>query len=134
MSAEPEFTLGIEEEYFLVDCATRDVVSDPPTAMLTELEALLGPQVSPEFLRSQIEVGTRVCDGLDEARAELRRLRGTIAGVASCHNMAPVAAGTHPFARYETQKTTERIRYPNPRLAVRDSAGFSEKSLIPLLF
>jgi len=46
VSAEPEFTLGIEEEYFLVDCATRDVVSDPPAAMLTELGALLGPQVS----------------------------------------------------------------------------------------
>jgi len=111
LEGEPEFTLGIEEEYSLVDCTTRDIVSDPPTAMLTELEALLGPQVSPEFLRSQIEVGTRVCDSFDEARAELRRLRGTVAGVASCHNMAPVAAGTHPFARYETQKTTERRRY-----------------------
>ena len=82
LEGEPEFTLGIEEEYFLVDRATRDVVGDPPTAMLTELEALLGPQVSPEFLRSQIEVGTRVSAGLDEARDELRRLRGTIAGVA----------------------------------------------------
>lgn len=111
MNAEPEFTIGIEEEYFLVDRTTRDVVGDPPEAMLTELEELLGGQVSPEFLRSQIEVGTRVCAGLDEARAELCRLRGTIASAAGRHGMAPVAAGTHPFARYETQKTTERIRY-----------------------
>jgi carboxylate-amine ligase len=48
--AEPEFTLGIEEEYFLVNRATRDVVGDPPDGMLAEFEALLGAQVSPEFL------------------------------------------------------------------------------------
>jgi carboxylate-amine ligase len=111
LKAEPEFTLGIEEEYFLVDRATRDVVGDPPEAMLTELEALLGGQVSPEFLRSQIEVGTRVCVTHEEARADLRRLRATIAAVAGQHNLAPIAAGTHPFSRYERQKTTERTRY-----------------------
>jgi glutamate---cysteine ligase / carboxylate-amine ligase len=111
LGAEPEFTLGIEEEYFLVDRATRDVVGDPPEAMLTELEALLGGQVSPEFLRSQIEVGTRVCTSLDEARADLRRLRSTIAAVAGRHNLAPIASGTHPFARWGTQRTTERVRY-----------------------
>ncbi len=107
----PEFTLGIEEEYFLVDQRTRDVVGDPPDGMLAECEALLGTQVSPEFLRSQIEIGTRVCTSLAEARADLRRLRGTIAAVAARHGLAAVAAATHPFARWDTQKTTERIRY-----------------------
>ena len=111
MTAEPEFTLGIEEEYFLVDKTTRNVVGDPPDGMLAECEALLGAQVSPEFLRSQIEIGTRVCMTLDEARADLRRLRGTIASVAARHGMAPIAAATHPFARWEAQKTTERVRY-----------------------
>ncbi|HEX3410189.1 MAG TPA: carboxylate-amine ligase [Stellaceae bacterium] len=111
MTSEPEFTLGIEEEYFLVDRATRNVVGDPPDGMLAEFEALLAPQVSPEFLRSQIEIGTRVCASLDEARAELRRLRGGIAVVAARHGLAPVAAATHPFARWEAQKTTERVRY-----------------------
>jgi carboxylate-amine ligase len=109
--AEPEFTLGIEEEYFLVDRATREVVTDPPDAMLAEYEALLGPQVSREFLRSQIEVGTRVCSRLADARADLRRLRSTIASVANRHSMAPVAAATHPFARWGSQRTTERGRY-----------------------
>jgi carboxylate-amine ligase len=108
---DPEFTIGIEEEYFLVDCKTRDAVGDPPDAMLAELDALLGAQVSPEFLRSQIEIGTRVCFGLNEARAELRRLRGAIAAVTAQHGMAPIAAATHPFARWEAQKTTERARY-----------------------
>ena len=111
MTAEPEFTLGIEEEYFLVDKTTRDVVGDPPDGMLAEFEALLGAQVSPEFLRSQIEIGTRVCASLEEARADLRRLRGTIASVAAGYGMAPIAAATHPLARWEAQKTTERVRY-----------------------
>ncbi len=109
--SEPEFTLGIEEEYFLVDRTTRDVVGNPPAAMLAEYEARLDGQVSPEFLRSQIEIGTRVCTSLDEARVDLRRLRGTIASVAAAHGVAPIAAATHPFARWEAQKTTERVRY-----------------------
>jgi carboxylate-amine ligase len=109
--AEPEFTLGIEEEYFLVDRATRDVVDDPPAAMLAACEALLAGQVSPEFLRSQIEVGTRVCTTLGEARADLAHLRRTVAEVAARHGMAPVAAATHPFARWDAQKTTRRRRY-----------------------
>src|SRR5271169_969259 len=109
--AEPEFTLGIEEEYFLVDRTTRDVAADPPPEMLIACEAVLGGQVGPEFLRSQIEVGTRVCVSLAEARVDLQRLRRTVAEVAAHHNMAPVAAATHPFARWDTQKTTRRRRY-----------------------
>src|SRR5438270_7356570 len=69
------------------------------------------PQVSPEFLRSQIEIGTRVCGMLDEARIDLRRLRGTISSVAARFGVAPIAAATHPFARWEAQRTTERVRY-----------------------
>jgi carboxylate-amine ligase len=111
VTAEPEFTLGIEEEYFLVDRATRDVIGDPPGGMLAEYEERLGGQVSREFLRSQIEIGTRVCARLDEARTDLRRLRSVIASVAGAHGLAPIAAATHPFARWEAQKTTERVRY-----------------------
>ena len=113
--AEPEFTLGIEEEYFLVDRRTRDVAGDPPPEMLAECEALLAGQVGPEFLRSQIEVGTRVCASLAEARADLRHLRGTVASVAARHGLAPIAAATHPFARWDAQKTTERRRYEDLR-------------------
>ena len=109
--AEPEFTLGIEEEYFLVDRATRDVVNDPPPEMLADCETRLAGQVSPEFLRSQIEVGTRVCSSLAEARADLCQLRATVAEVAARHGMAPIAAATHPFARWDAQKTTDRRRY-----------------------
>src|SRR5438309_1840471 len=83
----------------------------PTAAMLAECEALLAGQVSPEFLRSQIEVGTRVCATFDEARADLRHLRTTVAGAGARYGLAPIAAATHPFARWDAQKTTERSRY-----------------------
>ncbi len=115
MTSEPAFTLGIEEEYFLVNRSSRDVVDDPPPEMLAECEALLSGQVSPEFLRSQIEVATRACTSLAEARADLGRLRRTVAAVAARYGMAPIAAATHPFARWDAQKTTGRRRYEDLR-------------------
>jgi carboxylate-amine ligase len=117
--AEPEFTLGIEEEYFLVDRATRDVVEDPPAAMLADCEALLAGQVSPEFLRSQVEIGTRVCASLAEARADLRHLRRTVAEVAARHGMAPVAAATHPFALAIARQSSQ-CDFPSLPQAVTD--------------
>jgi carboxylate-amine ligase len=101
--AEPEFTLGIEEEYFLVNRATRDVVGDPPDVMLAEFEVFAGRPGEPRISALADRVGTRVCATLEEARAELRRLRGGIAAVAARHGMAPIAAATHPFARWEAQ-------------------------------
>ena len=109
--AEPEFTIGVEEEYLLVDKTTRDLVSEPPPSMMAECEARLKGQVSPEFLRSQIEVGTGVCRSVTEARADLARLRKTVAEVAAHHGMAPIAASTHPFAHWDVQKHTDKERY-----------------------
>src|SRR5262249_57841662 len=123
VTPEPEFTLGIEEEYFLVDKATRDVVGEPPEAMLAKCTALLGEQVGPEFLRSQIEIGTRVCESLDEARADLRRLRGTVGSVAARFGMAPIAAATHPFAHWEAQRATQRRPHPTPPSELQGARG-----------
>ena len=108
---EPPLSIGIEEEYLLVDCASRDVVADPPRTMLEECSALLTGQVSPEFLRSQIEVETRVYRTVGEARADLAGLRATVAKVAAKHGLAPLAAGTHPFAAWSVQKHTDAERY-----------------------
>ena len=109
---EPSFTLGIEEEYLLVDVATRDLVTNLPESMLEECAARCeGQQVSPELLRSQIEVGTRVCADVTEARDSLRLLRRAVIEVAESHGLAPIAASTHPFARWTEQKHTERARY-----------------------
>ncbi|MGB8273829.1 MAG: carboxylate-amine ligase [Alphaproteobacteria bacterium] len=108
---DPEFTLGIEEEYLLVDRETRDLVAEPPASMLPECEALIEEQVKPEFLRSQIEVGTRVCRSLPAARADLAHLRATVAEVAGRYGMAPIACSIHPFAEWETQRHTDKERY-----------------------
>ncbi|MEE8293046.1 MAG: glutamate-cysteine ligase family protein, partial [Kiloniellales bacterium] len=69
---EPSFTIGIEEEYLLVDKETRALVVDPPDSLMKECEAKLEGRVSPEFLMSQIEVGTSKCDTLKEAAEEIR--------------------------------------------------------------
>lgn len=108
---EPAFTLGIEEEYLLVDRATRDIARDPPEQMLAACQEKAPDRIHPEFLRCQIEGGTPVCESLGEARAELASLRATVAGVAAQYNLAPIAASTHPFAAWEPQQTTDRDRY-----------------------
>ncbi len=109
--SEPSFTIGIEEEYLLIDRETLNLAADPPEALFAECEDLLGAQVAPEFLRAQIEIGTRVCSTMQEAAADLRRLRKTVSGVAEKHGLAIMAASTHPFAAWGEQKRTEKDRY-----------------------
>ncbi len=110
MSA-PSFTIGVEEEYLLVDRESRDLIHEAPPGMLPECERLLAEQVSPEYLQCQIEVGTRVCGSVGEAREELVRLRRTISEVADSHGVAMIAASTHPFAAWGAQKRTAKERY-----------------------
>ena len=107
----PPFTVGIEEEYLLVDAGSRDLVTEAPPGLFEECQSLLAGQVSPEFLQCQIEVGTRVCESMAEARAELARLRRTVAGVADSHGLRMLAASTHPFAVWGDQKRTDKPRY-----------------------
>jgi len=108
---EPQFTIGVEEEYLLVDKETRGLVIDPPKSLIGECEELCGGQVTSELLRSQIEVGTKVCKNVQEAREDLARLRKIIIDVADRHGLAPVASSTHPFSRWAEQKQTEKDRY-----------------------
>jgi len=108
---EPQFTLGIEEEYLLVDRTTRDLASAPPAELFSDCEAALKGRVSPEFLRCQIEVGTPVCASLAEARQELQFLRRTIAEKARPYGLAPIAASTHPFGEWMRQPHTDKERY-----------------------
>jgi len=108
---EPSFTLGIEEEYLLVDTSTRDLVTNAPEDLMAACEKELEAQVSPEFLQCQIEVATRVCKTMGDARADLSHLRRTIAELARNHGLAPIAASTHPFARWADQHHTDKERY-----------------------
>ncbi len=123
----PSFTIGIEEEYMLIDRESRDLATDPPNALFDECEAVLEGQVSPEFLKSQIEVGTKVCRTISEAREELRRLRSTVAAAANRHGLGLIAASTHPFARWQEQVHTERERYD---ILARDLQAVARRLLI----
>ncbi len=111
VSREPSFTVGIEEEYLLVDKVSRNLITDCPPNMFSDCESLLEGQVTPEFLQSQIEVGSRVMHTLPEAHDELARLRTTVAEVAGHYGMAIIAASTHPFAAWDKQRRTHKERY-----------------------
>lgn len=124
---EPSFTLGIEEEYLLVDKSSRDLVREAPKGLMDQCEKTLSDQVSPEFLQCQIEVGTRVCQTPREARADLAHLRSSIADIAGQHNLAPIAASTHPFADWMDQRYTDKARYAE---LARDLQGVGRRMLI----
>jgi len=111
MIKEPAFTIGVEEEYMLVDRTTRALIDEAPPDMLPECERLLGERVSPEFLQCQIEIGTPVCHSIGELREHLAHLRRTVSGVVSEHDLAMIAASTHPFALEGRQATTRHDRY-----------------------
>lgn len=111
MSAGQPSTIGIEEEYLLVDLESRDLCANPPDAFTQACRDLLGDRVTPEFLRCQIEVGTPVCHSVGEARRELALYRATIAAEAKRHGIGLMAASTHPFAEWSEQITTEKERY-----------------------
>ena len=125
--AKPTFTVGIEEEYLLVDLESRNLVNDPPAAIMEECGELSGEQVSPELMRSQIEVGTRVCKTVSQARDELSRLRKVVIEVANKHGMAPIAVSAHPFAHWLDQKQTEKDRY---QVLTREMQATARKLLI----
>lgn len=108
---EPSLTIGVEEEYLLVDRETRDLINDPPPALMSECERLCGEQVSPELMRSQIEVGTEVSRDIRGAESEVKRLRNIVAEVSYKFGYAPIAVSTHPFAKWLEQKQTEKDRY-----------------------
>jgi len=124
---EPSFTVGIEEEYLLVDRESRDLIHEAPPTVLARCEELLEKQVTPEFLQCQIEVGTQVCGRLDEARENLAHLRRTVAQVAAEHGLAMIAASTHPFAQAGSVRHTEKERY---RILARDLQGVARRLLI----
>lgn len=111
MPEDPAFTIGIEEEYLLVDPATRDLIQQAPAGLFDACERRIGRRVMPEFLQSQVEVGTSVCGSVSEAKIELASLRAAVSEVATQHGLAIIAASTHPFASWDGQRTTPVERY-----------------------
>lgn len=125
--AKPTFTVGIEEEYLLVDLESRDLVNDPPASIVAESAELSGEQVTLELMRSQIEVGTTVCKTIKQARDELSRVRKVVIQVANKYGMAPIAVSAHPFAHWLDQKQTEKDRY---QVLTREMQATARKLLI----
>lgn len=107
MVIDPSFTVGIEEEYKLVDADTLDLLSTMPPDLMEDCRDQLGTQVTKEFLQCQIEIGTAVCSTMQEARAELVRCRKIVSEVAKKHNCLLMAASTHPFSMGLTEHTRE---------------------------
>ncbi len=107
----PPLTIGIEEEYFVVDLETRDLVDDLPESLLHELEHPPTGTTSPEFLRSQVEIGTAIAADLDELDEHLRTMRRFVSDTVSRYDMAIISASTHPFAEWSRQRHTDRERY-----------------------
>jgi carboxylate-amine ligase len=105
------YTIGIEEEYFLVDATTKTVAAERPEAFFAAVKAALGAQVRGEFLQSQIEAATEPHHDMATARAELRHLRSTVASIAAQHGLAILAAGTHPTASWESAVQAPAERY-----------------------
>jgi carboxylate-amine ligase len=107
----PPLTLGIEEEFLLVDVATRAVVSEPPPELFVALHERTNGRAFPEFLRSQVEVATPICHSVAEARAALVELRRVLVEESARYGLAPIAAGTHPFSLSSKQQRTDKERY-----------------------
>jgi carboxylate-amine ligase len=105
------YKIGIEEEYFLVDAATKTIARAMPEPFLMAAKAATNGQVRGEFLQSQIEVATLPHTDIKTARTELRHLRQTLAAVAAEHGLAILAAGTHPTADWIRSQQSEGERY-----------------------
>ena len=105
-----KFTIGVEEEYQIINAQTRELRSRA-ALILREAQKALGDEVQPELYLSQIEIGTPICQTLTEVRAELTRLRGEVIAAAGRDGTHIGAAGTHPFSHWEDQQLTPKARY-----------------------
>jgi glutamate---cysteine ligase / carboxylate-amine ligase len=105
------YKIGIEEEYFLVDAATKSVTRAMPEGFLEAAKKATGGQIMGEFLQSQVEAVTLPHTDIKTAREELRHLRQAVAKIAAEHGLAILAAGTHPTADWGRSQQTEGDRY-----------------------
>ena len=110
MSKLPELTIGIEEEYQIIDPKSREL-KPFIQKFLEQGQIVLQEQIKAEQLQCQVEVGSEVCRSITEARQELIRLRRSIAHLASRNGLRIAAASTHPFSSWQEQDVTEAERY-----------------------
>ena len=104
------FTVGIEEEYMVVDPVTRELKSHEQK-IVTEGQKVIRDKVKAEMHQAVVEVGTDICRDVNEARKDVSTLRKTIAGIADGLGLWVGASGTHPFSHWQSQLITDHIRY-----------------------
>jgi carboxylate-amine ligase len=105
------FTLGVEEEYMLLDGETFDLVQHIEAVLAATEGHELESQINAELMQSVLEIATPVCDSAGDVMHELCRLRGYVQGLARERGMRVGSAGTHPFSLFERQRITAKDRY-----------------------
>ena len=110
---KPTFTIGIEEEYQTIDPVTRDLRSHIHAEMIEKGKLLLQERVKAEMHQSVVEVGTRVCANIKDAKKEVVKLRRDMVMLAKENNLRLASAGTHPFADWRVQEIYPDERYHN---------------------
>jgi carboxylate-amine ligase len=110
MSNKEDFTIGVEEEYQIINPRTRELQARA-ARILPAASRQVGDQVTPELYLSQIEIGTPVCTSLKDLRRELLRLRREVITAAEQQGNLIGAAGTHPFSHWKEQTLTPKARY-----------------------
>jgi carboxylate-amine ligase len=116
-----KFTLGIEEEYQVIDPVTRELISHQQR-IVTEAAKVLNDQVKAEMHQAVVEVGTNICEDISDARIQLTHLRKSISEIAAGLGFRIGAAGTHPFTKWETQLITPNPRYEEIVSELQDTA------------
>jgi carboxylate-amine ligase len=104
------FTLGVEEEYMVLDPQSLELKSHEQR-IVQEGQKVIKDKVKAEMHQAVVEVGTDICQDVDEAFTDIALLRTTISGIAEGLGFAMGAAGTHPFSHWESQLITDHIRY-----------------------
>jgi hypothetical protein len=105
------YTLGVEEEYMLLDSQTFDLVQHIDTVLAAVAGHELEPRINAELMQSVLEIATPVCHTPAEVAEQLRHIRGYVCGIAREQGMRVGSAGTHPFSLFERQRITARDRY-----------------------
>jgi carboxylate-amine ligase len=105
------FTLGVEEEYMLLDPETFDLVQHIDTVLSRVHEEEFVARIAPELMQSVLEISTPVCHTAGDVDAELRKLRAYVTGLGRKEKLRVGSAGTHPFSLFERQRITARDRY-----------------------
>ena len=104
------FTLGVEEEYMVIDPISRELKSHEQK-IVHEGQKIIKDKVKAEMHQAVVEVGTDICQDIDEAFIDVATLRKTISGIADDLGFWVGASGTHPFSHWESQLITDHIRY-----------------------